>query len=736
MAELKTSTAKLKEQNAATCDVTTVIEKERDYLELDKQERVSGFAISGGGIRSASFGLGVMQALVANNQLEKMDYMSTVSGGGYLGSALTWALHQGKGEAGTKKENFPLGKRGMFAGQDKDSNKKEPGYKNNGLLDYIRQHSSYLMPTSGLGVFSFAGVVLRSILLSLSVYFGVFLVMMVLLRKFQLFDIQLFSLPFAGIFIPLSILAILIFLAKCLFYSLATSLDGEKLSDYMLFIRGQQIIGYLLTISIVSLIIGLIPCVVSLIGEGMKSIMTASGSTLFGTLVGIWQYVKAQKNDKSSSMVSDVVIYLAAFALIYGLLLLAYIFAGHFYNHCEGTFVWPYFITLICVTFVFGFFVNLNLIGPHRIWRNRLMEAFMPDSEAIKQNKWMPAKAADSALMKDMCTEHKRPYHIINTNIILGNSEQVKFKGRGGDNFIISPHYCGSESTGWKETAEFKKNNGGRGITLATAMATSAAALNPDAGVSGAGPTRNVIVSVLLSMLNLRLGYWTGNPRRNVWSFAPNFFVPGLSTEILRSGFRETDTRILLSDGGHFENLALYELIRRKLDLIIISDGGADGIFNFDDLANAVEKVRVDFGAKIVFGERGKRKGETDSKKESQGKESETSIKEMYGLNDILFDADGRNAFQKKYEIAKRGFAIATITYNDGSEGTLVYLKLAMIDELSTDVYSYKGVNPTFPHQSTADQFFDEKQFEAYRELGYTVAWKMMESKEGNEIFS
>ena len=53
-----------------------------------------------------------MQALVANNQLIKIDYMSTVSGGGYLGSALTWALKQGGKDAGTSPDNFPLGKRG------------------------------------------------------------------------------------------------------------------------------------------------------------------------------------------------------------------------------------------------------------------------------------------------------------------------------------------------------------------------------------------------------------------------------------------------------------------------------------------------------------------------------------------------------------------------------------------------------------------------------------------------
>lgn len=128
-------------------------------------------------------------------------------------------------------------------------------------------------------------------------------------------------------------------------------------------------------------------------------------------------------------------------------------------------------------------------------------------------------------------------------------------------------------------------------MTLAKAMATSAAALNPSAGVSGEGVTRNVVVSMLLSMLNLRLGYWTSNPGKTNTLGSPNFFVPGLTSEILRFGLSETSRNLQLSDGGHYENLAFYELIRRKLDLIIVSDGGADPNFNFDDLANGVEKV-------------------------------------------------------------------------------------------------------------------------------------------------
>jgi hypothetical protein len=237
-------------------------------------------------------------------------------------------------------------------------------------------------------------------------------------------------------------------------------------------------------------------------------------------------------------------------------------------------------------------------------------------------------------------------------------------------------------------------------------MATSAAAVNPNAGVSGEGATRNTIVSVMFIILNIRLGFWMTNPTKKPWKMPPNFFVPGLNGQLLGRGLKETNRNIQLSDGGHFENLGIYELIRRELSVIIVSDGGADPHFNFDDLANAAEKVRVDFGAQIEF------------------------LKE-YNLGDLLPDSAEDSLFAKKYAVARNGFAVADISYASGKKGKLYYVKLTMVENLPTNVYSYKGVNPQFPHQSTADQFFDEKQFEAYRELGYKIGCDLVNAKNG-----
>ena len=136
-------------------------------------------------------------------------------------------------------------------------------------------------------------------------------------------------------------------------------------------------------------------------------------------------------------------------------------------------------------------------------------------------------------------------------------------------------------------------------MTLSTAMAISGAAINPHAAAQ-AGPTRSGFVSFLMTFLNLGLGYWVNNPKKQSVLAEPKYLRPGLKG-LLGQGFHEDSAFIQLSDGGHFDNTGLYELIRRKVRVIILSDAGADPDCSFADFANAVEKVRVDFGVNIKF---------------------------------------------------------------------------------------------------------------------------------------
>jgi hypothetical protein len=209
---------------------------------------------------------------------------------------------------------------------------------------------------------------------------------------------------------------------------------------------------------------------------------------------------------------------------------------------------------------------------------------------------------------------------------------------------------------------------------------------------------------MLMALMNLRLGFWLPNPhpdaRRSWWrrsctrSFRANHFEPGLK-EVLGLSLREDSPVCLLSDGGHFENLGLYELIRRRVRLIVACDGTADPDYCFTDLQDAMARVWADFGARIEFVD-------------------QPALTPFMPSIPAGYPHDAR--------ISKRAYAVAEITYADSSKGQLVYLTTALIEGLRLKLMGYKGANWDFPDQSTGDQFFDETQFEAYRELGYVIA--------------
>jgi hypothetical protein len=704
------------EKLSCLTDQKKVIGKEKDYLKPARDEAgintedYTGLAISGGGIRSASFGLGVMQGLVANKIMKKIDYLSTVSGGGYIGSALTWALHKlndQEKKTWTEPDKFPLGIKGEGSWTAEDKNR---------LLNYIRQHGNYLTPGEGLDGISLFGVAIRSIFISLFFYIALLSSVMFLLLKsgllerFLLCDVIYLApaIPFKFNFLLLFAIAILIILiVAALLYSLITGIASlitfMSKRRYQRLIGSQWRVGFAWKLILLFVIFGSIPYLSDLLYDYGKAEISSGGiSALLGSLLGFFQYRKTQNPEaKKNKIVENLQLYGAVILIFYGLFMLGYGIA----ILISG---WWLFTILLLITIIFGLCVNLNYVGFHRMYRDRLMETFMPDPGVVKDNQWGPATESDKMPLEDICGDGvRRPYHLINTNMVLVNAESSKFRGRGGDNFLLSKLFCGSCATLWQDTKYFMKQGKPerRGMTLPTAIAISGAAVNPHTGVAGKGMTRTRIISALLSLLNLRLGYWTSNPhpeREKLTSFPPNFFAPGLSSELIGSGFKEQRKSIMLSDGGHFENLALYELIRRKLKIIILSDGGADPQFRFGDLANAIERVRVDFGAIIRF-------------------------EPEFGLEGLL-PKTKNGLLTEKYDIAERGFALAKIEYNDNSVGLLFYLKTTLTQGLPADVYGYKSANPTFPDQSTGDQFFDETQFEAYRELGYQLTKQMLES--------
>ena len=304
----------------------------------------------------------------------------------------------------------------------------------------------------------------------------------------------------------------------------------------------------------------------------------------------------------------------------------------------------------------------------------------------------------------DLVVNYRGPYHLINTAMNLVAGDELACQERMAESFILSPLYCGSKTTGYRPatriaTHELKDDEVepeewslessspmsgyGDGIRLGTAISVSGAAASPNAGYHS-----SPLVTILMTILNARLGLWLGNPAHARWrrsgpGFAFYFFHELLGLTTNKSSY------VYLSDGGHFENLGAYELVRRRCRYIVVCDAGADHELSFWDLGSLVRKCRQDFGIRI----------EIDISP-LQRKEGSSYTKWHCAVGQIRYDDVDAGA----------------------DPGTLLYIKPSLSGDEPSDVRNYQLGHPKFPHESTSNQFFNESQFESYRELGEHIA--------------
>jgi hypothetical protein len=204
------------------------------------------------------------------------------------------------------------------------------------------------------------------------------------------------------------------------------------------------------------------------------------------------------------------------------------------------------------------------------------------------------------------------------------------------------------------------------------------------------------VLGLLMTLFNVRLGWWLGNPGppgAKTWRRpGPGYSVGLLFSEAI-GNTTDLYKYVNLSDGGHFENLGLYEMVLRRCHFIVVSDGGEDPECAFADLGEAVRKIHIDFGIPIEFG-----------------------TMTIYPRNAIdTLKGPGHNS-------AVGRIRYSVVDGDDAPDGIIVYIKPACYGDEPRDIYEYFKTNPTFPHESTSDQFFSESQFESYRMLGaYTM---------------
>lgn len=377
-------------------------------------------------------------------------------------------------------------------------------------------------------------------------------------------------------------------------------------------------------------------------------------------------------------------------------------------------------LIILMIGLLWGFFVNINKFSLHGAYRDRLIRAYLGASNIKRQPNPFTGLADNDNLEMQLLRSSRvpspapGPMHIINIALNLVGGKDLAWQDRKAETFTVSPLHVGSLRLGYRRAetyARLPQRKDATAISLGTALAISGAAASPNMGYHSSS-----IVTFLLALFNVRLGWWLGNPGPagdKTYTNPGPAFAPGpLITETL--GLTNDQRRyVYLSDGGHFENLGLYEMVLRRCHYIVVCDAGCDPDFSFEDLGNAISKIRTDLGIPI----------ELDSIPISPRSPKPPT-----------YDIDREKTRYQKY------CAVGRIRYScvDGNkmedDGYLLYIKPAFYGTESADIYNYAVAHPTFPHEPTGDQLYSETQFESYRRLGSHVMEQLLENQAKNQL--
>ncbi len=705
-----------------------------------------GLALSGGGIRSATFNLGVLQSLARLGILSHVDYLATVSGGGYVGGFWTAWLQRDRDRAG----NFP-------SGFDRRSGERAE-------IRHLREFSRFLLPRAGFFesefwaiVMTILGGMLPSLLAALAV----------LGATWYLWVIGLAALTLPGVEGALvSAFALLFYLAfteigwrnagraeRNGFETFAYVCSGALAAGYVywaihrkalpapnlmswptftefnyakslplllgscsLFLLFGRVVGarFFRKPNWIPWLVGLERCTTRILGlaagmtvlaglwlfaaylgdKGNELKLQATG---LGTTVSALLFMWAKKwltepvqETRGSGFTDFAVSWLKRAtpkALSTIVWLLMFVLVGtllHWWG-CKNSNVlmlpfWLPFLACCTLILLTTYFFDPARVGMHEFYRSRISRCYLGasnpfheaanprESDRAALNRQTSERPNDDIKLGQM-RDVARPIHLVCVAANDMSGDQLANLYRGARSAVLS----GNGISLGDQTARLDD------LRLSAALTASAAAFNSQMGRVSMDLGRSV--GFLMSALNLRLGLWVphpDNPFRGNYTFPGRFFLSELF------GMSHTTRGNLhLSDGNHFENFGLYELVRRHCRYIIVSDCGADREVAFDDLANVLRRVREDFGVEIEM-----------------------------DVSSLRPDENHR---------ATQHAVIGTIHY-DGmagmDKGTILYIKPCLTGDEPPDVLQYSTRNGEFPHEGTADQFYDEAQWESYRRLG------------------
>ena len=706
-----------------------------------------GLALSGGGIRSAATCLGAIQAIYDVERLRAVDYLSTVSGGGYIGCCLSAATSQSK--------TFPFAGEAGAAGDVADTP----------AIAHLRNFSNYLLPRGRSALENIGGVlalICRGLIANLVIVLafllgaalltfwayrhpdrldsGSFLPALVdriLPAKFQI-GLLLGTSPFSATLWLLGLFAVLVVIWALLrSFDRVSFISNEEFDRVTSDTRGWMLDAARWLIVLIALMafLDLQPLAISWLhglqqggaGRGWSMTSFVTWATPLATFAGavaalggrLGKFLETSRRARGWTtlvlrLLTQAIVLVAALILP-ALIWLSYLLLSARLIY-DGSAPWltnlvptfwtnrfphgtplelAYLLTMVIFTLI-AMALSANGYSLHRFYRDRLSKAFLFDPAKFEGKE---PKPLDPLHLSGLQYGHG-PYPIINAALNVQGSAEANKRGRNAEFFTFTPHFAGSNLTFYTPTSaaagELSIEAVDRHVDLGTAMAISGAAVSANMGSS---TIRSM--SPTLALLNVRLGYWLANPRYIgirgfghrlkllLGRFAPKLY---LFDEMLNR-LDETKSEIYLTDGGHIENLGLYELLKRGCQLIIVVDAEADPNMSSASLLKVERFARIDLGVRIVV-------------------PWEEIARSALKAND---DIEGRACPRRHGPHA----ALGRIIYANGAEGLLLYFKSSITGDEKDYILDYKLRNPSFPHETTGDQFFSEEQFEMYRALGY-----------------
>jgi GNAT superfamily N-acetyltransferase len=754
-----------------------------------------GLAFSGGGIRSATFNLGVLKALHEIGALKYVDYLSTVSGGGYIGA--WWSAWRTR--AANKGKGFPLAHRSGEKIVPDEKLNREPEE-----VRHLREFSNFLSPRIGFfqsetwnAVIAVLSAVLPAMLVASSVIAVAFLIW---LGFSTLILADALNMPtwarswWKWPLTPLLLSVITIVAYVCLELSWKRAGKAEAISSKkgrtwawvvmpLIMIAGFWLawpllarVGWMnpqpngdslwkwatgiapngggfsfsphlfsapilwvavaLTVFLPRMVI-MRPSIVPVTRSGkIVSATDRALSRMLGAavvlamlavlwLAGCWlkytdwgtevpaggalisggafallrnwigRFGPSKKGgimDLIKPLIPQILAYIAIalWAICIAVLLATLIDRG----------VSPWVLCALALGIIAGAMVLFDpaQVSMHSFYRNRLSRAYLGASnpeaaQSSERNRQTDVRRTDDVQLRDLSpSDAVRPIHLVccAANDLAG--DHLANLSRGSRSAVLSRFgfAIGNYWHSWDKEAQENRES----LGLGSAITASAAAFNSNMG--SISMTLGAGVTFLCTALNLRLGLWLPHPLTDK-DGAPTV-LPGLlffkeMFGLTNSGLRPppaTGPRkpvanyVHLSDGAHFENLGLYELVRRHCRYVIVSDCGADPNVAFDDFGNAVRRIREDFGVEIEI-----------------------------DLTPLKPDAA---------RLSKQHVAVGTITYDPRGDrkdsAILLYIKPTLTGDEPCDISQYRTRNENFPHEATGDQFYDESQWESYRRLG------------------